>query len=217
LTEHGTLLLQFHSLAAIMRGGQWNSLRHGHFAYYSLTALSTLLARVGLTPVTAWSFPLYGGTVLVAARRGALPDGSITAMLAQEAALGVSDPQRVGALQARAGRDARALRQWLRAEAAAGRRVYGYGAASRAVALLNLAQLPEGLLLGVADASPAKHGRRLPGTTIAVLSPDELVAAGPDHVLLLPDLLAEVQAALPALAGRWRVEPAGDPFARISP
>ena len=40
LAPRGTLLLQFHSLAAIVRQGQWNALRHGHYAYYSTTALS---------------------------------------------------------------------------------------------------------------------------------------------------------------------------------
>ncbi|PRC52275.1 aminotransferase class III, partial [Mycobacterium sp. ITM-2017-0098] len=29
----GVLLLQFHTLGAIVAHGQWNSLRHGHFAY----------------------------------------------------------------------------------------------------------------------------------------------------------------------------------------
>ncbi len=51
LAPGGTLLLQFHSLAAIVRQGQWNALRHGHYAYYSATALSAMLAAAGLRPV----------------------------------------------------------------------------------------------------------------------------------------------------------------------
>ncbi len=43
----GVLLFQFHSLATIVRQGQWNALRHGHFAYYSLTALRSLFDAVG--------------------------------------------------------------------------------------------------------------------------------------------------------------------------
>jgi hypothetical protein len=31
----GVLLLQYHALGAIVEQGQWNALRHGHFAYYS--------------------------------------------------------------------------------------------------------------------------------------------------------------------------------------
>ena len=31
--------MQFHTVAAIVRSGFWNALRHGHFAYYSTPVL----------------------------------------------------------------------------------------------------------------------------------------------------------------------------------
>jgi hypothetical protein len=63
------------------------------------------------------------------------------------------------------------------------------------------------LLAAVADASPAKQGRRMPGTDIPIVSPDELLAAKPDRVLLtIPDLLPEVRAQFPELDGRWMVD-----------
>jgi SAM-dependent methyltransferase len=70
LAPGGVLLLQFHSLGSILRQGQWNALRHGHYAYYSATALAAMLAAAGLAPRTLWHFELYGGTVLLAAGRG---------------------------------------------------------------------------------------------------------------------------------------------------
>ena len=73
----GVLLLQYHELRAIVRQGQWNMLRLGHYAYYSFTALDRMLARVGFTLRTAWTFDLYGGTVLLAATRGGSPDESV--------------------------------------------------------------------------------------------------------------------------------------------
>ena len=108
----------------------------------------------------------------------------------------------------RVDRTTAALREHLRHEAAGGRRVLGYGAASRAVPLLVAAGVGPDLLRAVADASPAKQGRLIPGVGIPVISPAELVAAAPDEVLLfLPDLLDEVRAALPELesaGARWR-------------
>ena len=63
------------------------------------------------------------------------------------------------------------------------------------------------LLGAVADASPAKQGRRMPGTDIPIVSPEELLAAKPDRVLLtLPDLFAEVNEKFPELAGRWKID-----------
>lgn len=204
----GVLLLQYHSLAAIVRLGQWNALRHGHYAYYSTAALRRMLASVGFAPRQAWRFDLYGGTVLLAATRGDDPeDASVRTLLADEAALGVEDPGRVRTLQASAVSRAEALHRWLSGERTAGRTVFGYGAASRAVALLARAKIHQGLLRAVADASPAKHGRRMPATDVPVVPPAELTAARPDAVVVfLPELLPEIRAALPEVesgGGRW--------------
>lgn len=201
----GVLLLQFHSLATIVHQGQWNSLRHGHFAYYSLPTVTRLLADAGMRPATAWEFDLYGGTTLLAAVHHDDPrptESVIGHMCAEEA--GVTDPAAVAVLQAAADGHATALRSHLERQRDLGRRVYAYGAASRAVALFARAGLDRQLIAAVADASPAKQGRRMPGTDIEIISPDALVAAQPDQVVLtLADLLPEVSSRLPQLAGRW--------------
>jgi hypothetical protein len=218
LAEDGILLLQYHSLATIVRNGQWNALRHGHYAYYSTAAITRMLAVAGLTPRTAWRFELYGGTVLLAAGRGGQVDSEVRALLAEENGSGVGDPRIVRSLQETAESSINALRGWLQRQRGTGRRVFGYGAASRAVALLAAAGIDNTMLSGVADASQVKWGRRMPGTVIPVISPAELVRAQPDAVLLfVPDLLEEVRAALPGLAGRWVVAepvPTEDPQTR---
>ncbi|MEZ0358113.1 class I SAM-dependent methyltransferase [Mycobacterium sp. SA01] len=199
----GVLLVQYHSLATIVGKRQWNALRHGHFAYYSTTALLGLLRQAGMSAVGAWEFDLYGGTVLVAARHGhTAPPASVRRIVAAEQI--VTEPAAVATLQSAADAHCRALRDWLEDQAAQHRRVFAYGAASRAVALFALAGVTRRLITAVADASRAKQGRRMPGTDVPIIAPDELVAAQPDCVLLtLPDLLAEVSVAHPQLTGRW--------------
>lgn len=207
-SRDGVLLLQFHSLAAIVRNGQWNALRHGHFAYYTLTALTRLLGETGMSVATAWTFDLYGGTVLLAAVHGdAAPDDRVQKIIDGEA--GLTDPTVLRGLQTAADRQSDALRSWLITESDAGRRVYAYGAASRAAALFRLAGIDRTLIRAVADASPTKRGRRMPGTDVPIVSPADLVAADPDHVLLtVPDLIEEVQRNYPQLDGRWRIDDA---------
>ena len=102
----GILLLQYHSLDTIIRLGQWNALRHGHFAYYSTSALVGMLEANGFVARTAWSFDLYGGTVLLAASRRARHNASTRrlgdALLSDDPRLGVRDPVAVGQLQSHA-------------------------------------------------------------------------------------------------------------------
>jgi hypothetical protein len=170
----GTLLLQYHALTTIVRHGQWNALRHGHYAYYSTTALTAMLAAAGLRPSTAWRFDLYGGTILLAAVRDhgpsrpsgpggpsgsggpGTPDAVVRSLLADDARAGVLDPGAFSGLQRDVRAHASALHDWLAAERSRGARVLGYGAASRAVSLLCQARVDRLLLPAVIDASPAK-------------------------------------------------------------
>jgi hypothetical protein len=102
---------------------------------------------------------------------GSHPASGVGDLLAEEAALGVEDPARVRALQDSVASRAEALHRWLVDQKAADCTVLGYGAASRAVALLCRAGVDRGLLPAVADASPAKQGRRMPATDIPVIAP----------------------------------------------
>jgi C-methyltransferase C-terminal domain/Putative zinc binding domain/Methyltransferase domain len=211
LAPGGVLLLQYHSLDTIVRAGQWNALRHGHYAYYSTTALTGMLAAAGLGPRASWRFDLYGGTILLAAGRDAdhrgEPDESVRALLAAEAGTRIRDPRTIAGLQRDASARADGLRNWLVAARDCGKHVLGYSAASRAIALLCKAGVDRDLLPAVADASLAKQGRRMPGTSIAVISPAELTLRQPDAVVIfVPDLMPEVRKAHPeieAAGGTW--------------
>jgi hypothetical protein len=211
LAPGGVLLVQYHSLNTILRCGQWNALRHGHYAYYSTAALTAMLAEVGFSPTTAWRFDLYDGTVLLAASRDASgygePDAMVRSLLADDARVGVCDTSAFLGLQHKVLTHAKVLHDWLLAERSAGSAVLGYGAASRAVALLRQANVDSTLLPAVVDASPAKQGLRMPGTDIPVIGPAQLVERRPDAVLLfVADLMAEVRRAFPeveAAGGQW--------------
>ncbi len=221
VAPEGTLLLQFHTLAAIVADGGWNALRHGHFAYYSTPVLVRMLAEIGFEATHAFWFDLYGGTVLLAARRSGV-DGptdlpSVEGLVERELALGVLDPDVVAGLESATVASADALRAHLAEGAAAGRSVIGYAAASRAVPLLNRARIGPDLLPAVADGSPGKQGRRFPGVPVPIVAPEEVVRRRPDEVVLfVTDLLGEMRSRMPeveAQGGRWVVV---DPALRVA-
>lgn len=220
VAEGGVLLLQFHTLAAIVADGGWNALRHGHFAYYSTPVLAAMLDEVGFAVTHALLFDLYGGTVLLAARRhgdaGPADAVSVQAATERELALGVADPDAVGRLEVAAREGADALRERLEEGRSHGRSVLGYAAASRAVPLLNRARIGPDLLPAIADGSDAKQGRRVPGVGVPVVGVGEVARRQPDEVVLfVTDLLGEMRQRLPeveARGGRWVVV---DPVVRV--
>jgi hypothetical protein len=207
LTDGGTLLLQFPTLAGTLRRREWNAVRHGHFAYHSVPTARRLLADVGLTVIAARSYSLYSGSVLLLASHiGEGPAAERAAVEGLERAeldVGAGDPRIVAGLGDALEDDVIRLRRWV-ADQPGG--AWLYGAGSRAVAVLAAADLPAGAVVGIADGAPAKQGRRMPGTSIPILAPETLLAADPSSILLmLPDLADELRDAWPRLADRWVV------------
>jgi hypothetical protein len=213
MTDDAVLLMQYHTVAAIVRSGIWNALRHGHFAYYSTPALVQMGKEMGLVAIGAWEYSLYGGTIMLAFAKEGGPWGGqsedVTAMVERELAEGITDPAYVGTLGTALDESVAAIKDYLAATQKEGLEVAGYGAASRTSALLRCADVTKDQVVAVADASTNKHGRTMPGNRIPIVSPADMVALRPDRVLLfVPDLLPEVRKALPeveANGGRWVV------------
>ena len=67
-----------------------------------------------------------------------------------------------------------------------GKRVAAYGAAAKGNTLLNFCGVGVPDIAFVADRNPHKQSKFLPGTHIPVVSPEELMRAKPDYVLILP-------------------------------
>jgi hypothetical protein len=78
------------------------------------------------------------------------------------------------------------LRDFLAGAKRDGRRVAAYGAAAKGNTLLNFCAVTAQDIAFVADRSPHKQKKLLPGTHIPVVSPEELMQAQPDYVLILP-------------------------------
>ncbi len=207
------LLMQYHTVAAIVRSGIWNALRHGHFAYYSTPVLVEMGRQLGLTAIGVWEYSLYGGTLLLAFAKDGSRWGdqaaSVTAMIDRETAEGITDPSYVASLGTALSESVTAIEAYLAETTAQGTSVGGYGAASRTSALLRCAHITTDQVTALADASTGKHGRTMPGNRIPIVSPADLVAMKPERVLLfVPDLLPEVRRALPDIennGGRWVV------------
>lgn len=196
LDDDGVFAIEFHHVLAQMAGRQVDTIRHGHPVYLSLTAWQHACRRHGLVVVDAWEEQVYGGCLVVLARRGdeATPRAArVEAVLARERAAQLDREEGYDHWGEVVTSVRAAVLEHLRAARASGRSVLGYGAGSKAVTFLGVTGVDASLLPVVADASPAKAGHRIGGTAIEVVPPAELLARDPDEVLLLTwDIADEV-------------------------
>jgi SAM-dependent methyltransferase len=172
---------------------EFDTIYHEHRYYHSLTALSGILARRGLGIAGVERLPIHGGSLrLFVVHEAALPQSiagvpaeSVAAMLEEERGLGLTRAAYYLDFAARVeelGDELRALLGDLRAE---GRRVAAYGAAAKGTVLLNAFGIGPETLDFVADRSPHKQGRYMPGVRIPIVPTERLVEAQPDACLLL--------------------------------
>ncbi len=200
LAHDGLLVIEFHHALKQLVQGQFDTVRHGHPLYFSLTSWSRACERHGLRVVDAWTEDVFGGCLVVAARRADAagpPSSDVTDILQQEREGGAVDEEGYRALDRLARSTVAQFVQHLRRAREEGVRVAAYGAGSKACTLLGVSGVGPDLLPMVADLSPAKHGRRIPGVGLPIVSPEDLVAAAPDEVMILTwDIADEVIAQL---------------------
>lgn len=155
----GVLLVQIPSLMAMVSQGQWNLLRHSHFGYHSLTALTNLLGAVGMSIATVWEFDLLGGTYLAAAVHGQVQrDERADEILKAERHFGVTKPYVLRRMQQAVDVHVAQLRQWLETQAAQQHSVYAYCAGSRVPGLFSVAGIDRRLIRASPTPRPTSMG-----------------------------------------------------------
>jgi len=199
LAPDGRLSIEVPHLLRLLDEGQFDTIYHEHFSYFSLLALRWILERHGLVVEDVEELPTHGGSLrVIAGHAGAAMEGPrVAALLAAERERGLDTAAGYTGFAARVERIKDEVLEFLLAEKRAGRRVVGYGAPGKANTLLNYAGIRSDLLAYTVDRNPYKHGRFTPGTRIPILPPERLSEDRPDVIWILPwNLAPEISAQL---------------------
>jgi SAM-dependent methyltransferase len=189
LADDGWLSIEVHHALNLVRLGQFDTIYHEHFQYYTLLSATAALDTAGLAVVDVEQLPSHGGSLRIWARRADVagaPTRRVKDVLCAERAAGLHDVD--GYLQLRSHtEDVRhELLRFLLQCRAEGKRVVGYGAPGKGNTLLNYCGIRDDLLEYTVDRNPYKHGRFTPGTRIPIHEPERIAKDRPDVVLALP-------------------------------
>lgn len=196
LKASGQASLEFPHLLRLLGGNQFDTIYHEHYSYLSLRAVQRIVESVGLEVIDVEELPTHGGSLRVwLSHVGArLVSDAVAHVLKAEADAALETLDAYIGFQKRAESAKHALLELLLEARRDGRRILGYGAAAKGNTLLNYAGIKADLLHAVADLAPSKQGRFLPGSHIPVISPETLLTANPDCILVLPwNLIDEVR------------------------
>ena len=222
LKPEGTVTIEFPHLLTLIEQVAFDTIYHEHYSYISLFAIERVFARHGLRLYDVEELPTHGGSLRIFASPAgrATPDASaaLLAVRAKEAAAGLPDTRIYAQFAQRVEACRASMLEFVAAAKRRGKTVAAYGAAAKGNTLLNFCGLRPLDIAMVADRNPHKQGKYLPGTHIPVVSPEELMRARPDYVLILPwNLQDEIRRQLGGIAewGGKFVTPV--PLVRIDP
>jgi SAM-dependent methyltransferase len=203
LAPAGTVTVEFPHLLHLIELGQFDTIYHEHFSYFSFRSAEYVFSCHGLMVYHVEELPTHGGSLrLWLSHTGgdAVPTDAVGRLRRTEREFGLDAE---GAYSAFAGR-VENLRDRLCDTTASlkadGKRLVAYGAPAKASTLLNYCGIGPETLDFTMDANPYKQGRLIPGVRVPIRSPAAFEESDADVVFVLAwNLRREI---LSALAGR---------------
>lgn len=189
LRPGGVLSLEFPHLLQLLRGVQFDTIYHEHYSYFCLLTAERILSAHGLAIYDVEELPTHGGSLRIWANlsgKGARPTSPQleTLRIAElEAGLGAQTIYAQFAGKVETCRNS--VRGFLDGALARGESVIAYGAAAKGNTLLNYCGVTPDEISYVADCSPHKQGKILPGSHIPVVDPSCVRETRPDYLFVL--------------------------------
>jgi SAM-dependent methyltransferase len=183
LRPGGVLCLEVMYAGDLLALLQWDTLYHEHLTFYSLGSLSAVLERHGFKVIHAERIPMHGGSLRIVASPNALTTRSsgVDTILDCETETRLLDPETWISFGKKVARTI-GMTADIMGKLARSSRIWGYGAAGKATLWVNACCMD--YLEGIADSSPLRAGRFMPGTHTPIRLPDELRASRPDCIFV---------------------------------
>jgi SAM-dependent methyltransferase len=194
LQPHGIVTMEFPHVMRLVEETQFDTIYHEHYFYYTLACVKNILKKHGLTLFDVEELPTHGGSLRIYACpvKNARPStGMPEKYLLREEEAGMGSLAYYLDFQEKIDHVRRGLMSFLLDAGEQGRSVVGYGAAAKGNTLINYFGIRKDMLPFVADTSPVKQGKFLPGSRIPVVAETQIRAAKPDYILILPWNLKE--------------------------
>ncbi|SFF18156.1 class I SAM-dependent methyltransferase [Thermoflexibacter ruber] len=190
LKPKGIVTMEFPHLMQLNENNQFDTIYHEHFSYFSFLTVKQIFEKHGLTLFEVEEIPTHGGSLRIYAKHAENNDlpcsKNVDNLLAKEIAKGMNTLAYYQGFQQKVDKIKYDFLSFLLEQKKLGKKVAGYGAAAKGNTLLNYCGIKKDLISFVADKSPYKQGKYLPGSHIPVVSEEELKAEKPDFVVIFP-------------------------------
>jgi len=198
LDDRGVWILQLSYTPLMLKQNAFDNIVHEHLEYYSLTTIDRLLKEHDLRILSVDFNDANAGSIRIVAaharndgRDSTLFDRDIGefqyhAVSAYEESTGLNRPEAVLAFKQRIEQRRDQTVDLLNKLKRGGKTVFGYGASTKGNTLLQYYGIDSTMIKAIAERQAQKVGRLTVGSWIPIVSEDEMRAAKPDYLFVLP-------------------------------
>jgi 2-polyprenyl-3-methyl-5-hydroxy-6-metoxy-1,4-benzoquinol methylase len=186
LKDDGVAVIEAPYAKALIDHLEFDTIYHQHLLYLTVTALDYLFRAHGLYLNRVKQLNIHGGSLRLFVEKHENVQSSVTEMLRLEHLQGVDTldyyqgfSRRVNELKAK-------LYRLLTELKLAGYSIAGYGAAAKGCTLMSYVGIDSSLIDFIADKNIHKQGLYTPGNRIEIISPDRILEAMPDYLVIFP-------------------------------
>jgi NDP-4-keto-2,6-dideoxyhexose 3-C-methyltransferase len=185
LANDGVFILQMNDLYSMLKHSTFDIICHEHVAYYTVSLLSSMLAKVGLEIFKVRRYSLNGGSMryLIRHKSDEIVDFSVAEEVEKEE--NFFEQGAIGHFAAVVLNKAIGIREAVEQELNVGGKVYLYGASTRGNTILAATQLTSKEICGAAEIHPEKIGKFMVGTGIVIVT-EEAARRDATAFLVLP-------------------------------
>ena len=186
LKDDGIAVIECPYVRDLIEHCEFDTIYHEHLCYFSVTSVSKLMARRGLTLVDVRRLPTHGGSLRLSIQRQGAASAAVVQLLEEEREIGLDRLDYYRSFATRVRNIQRELNAMLSGLKASGKTIAGYAAAAKGAILLNASGIDTRLLDYVVDRNRHKHGKYMPGVHLPIYDTSKLLEAPrPDYVLML--------------------------------
>jgi 2-polyprenyl-3-methyl-5-hydroxy-6-metoxy-1,4-benzoquinol methylase len=190
LANEGIATLEFPHLMQLVEKSQFDTIYHEHFSYLSFSTANRIFARHGLVLFDVEELSTHGGSIRIYVRHDnnekRAVSQAVQRLLEREDEAGMNSREYYQGFQKKVDTVKYELVTFLLDQKRKGKKLAAYGAAAKGNTLFNYCGIKKDLVAFVADKSPYKQGKFLPGSHIPVVHENEIKMIKPDFILILP-------------------------------
>ena len=183
ISDHGVIIIEIHYLGSMVSDNSFDTIYHEHFSYWSLKNLDELFKNYDLEIFDAKILPVHHGQLRIYLSKigNHRVKDSFRELLKNEIEEDLTGKKLTNFCN-KVKEIKKDILNLFKEISDNNKKIYGYGAPAKASTLINF--IGSKNLINIYDNSKLKQGKYIPGTSLIIKDPIEIINDNPDYIFL---------------------------------